>query len=278
MSTTLRRSLLVAVTCVAAAFGASGAASGAASAATDSTLPVWTKLPTTTVQIGAELNTYVDPDCGNSWLPVTASWQAVDRESGIRNYVQQEPWVDPKNIGKTTSMPLIVYDDSAPCGGGSSESWFWAVNGAGLAGPMAYWNENRLSVMEDNSGRLTFRGPWSQSNCTCWSGGTSEKTTAGGASVLYRFSDSGNYYTVALVMAKGPDRGQATIYVDGVSQGRVDTYSETRINRTVVWRQVVTPGTHHVRVVNLATPGHARIDIDAFLEVRRDSVLQSPPT
>jgi hypothetical protein len=52
---------------------------------------------------------------------------------------------------------------------------------------------------------------------------------------------------------------------DGKAIAIVNTHSATTVNRVVVWQKWMPAGTHSIKVVNLATPGHQRIDIDAFL-------------
>lgn len=79
---------------------------------------------------------------------------------------------------------------------------------------------------------------------------------------------------LAVVMAKGPNRGQAAVFVDGVKVATANTYSATSVNRTVVWRQTLSSAPHSLRVVNLATAGHPRIDVDAFVAVAKDSYMR----
>ena len=55
------------------------------------------------------------------------------------------------------------------------------------------------------------------------------------------------------------------MFVDGTKVARVNTYSSTKLNGSVVWRQTMTPGSHTIRIANRATAGRARIDIDAFV-------------
>lgn len=273
-----RRELLVLIACG----GLVLAGAPAAGAAADTSPPVWSKRPATTVAVGAELNTVVG-DCAQSWLPVTISWKASDPQSGIDHYGignQDEP-VD---VGLQTKTASAVFTDSAPCGGGRQSSQFYAYNGAGLAAPMVDWSAERLLVVQDDGSQdgpgtrpsvvgPTYAGAWSPSAFTGWSGGTTRKTTAPGAAATLTVGKDGydDLYTVAVVMPKGPDRGQAAVYVDGVRKATVNTYSATRIHRKVVWRLALTLGTHQVRVVNLATAGHPRIDVDAFLLIRKNA-------
>ncbi|WP_426561725.1 hypothetical protein ACPPVT_15370 [Angustibacter sp. McL0619] len=50
----------------------------------------------------------------------------------------------------------------------------------------------------------------------------------------------------------------------------MNTHSTTTLHREVVWLQTLQPGTHTVRVVNKATVGHPRIDVDAMLNPAGD--------
>ena len=45
----------------------------------------------------------------------------------------------------------------------------------------------------------------------------------------------------------------------------MDTYARSTRHRVLVWEGLFPPGPHTLRVVNLATPGHPRIDLDAVL-------------
>jgi hypothetical protein len=111
---------------------------------------------------------------------------------------------------------------------------------------------------------VRYAGAWASSTCGCWSGGTARKSTVKGASATftYTYDRPGN---VAVVMAKGTDRGAATISVDGVSRGTVDTHAGASAARVVVFSAPVSAGRHTVSVMNQASAGHPRIDVDAFL-------------
>ena len=112
---------------------------------------------------------------------------------------------------------------------------------------------------------VTSSGSWSTGTCTCASGGTQKFTSQAGASVSFtRSFDAGSHF--ALVMAKGPGRGTAAVYVDGAQVGTVNTYAAGgNKNRIIVFDRVMTGGQHTIKVVNRATAGHPRIDVDAFL-------------
>jgi hypothetical protein len=71
---------------------------------------------------------------------------------------------------------------------------------------------------------------------------------------------------VALVMETGPNRGAFELWIDGRLRAVVDTYAATTQHRTMVWTgQLRGTDAHTVELVNLATPGRPRIDLDAVV-------------
>lgn len=121
---------------------------------------------------------------------------------------------------------------------------------------------------EDTDSALTYSGAWSISHCSCFSGGMTHWTTAQNASVSFRTVQPVGVSGVdlALILATATNRGSAAVYVDGVKRATVDTHSATAVNRKIVY-QMLLPGTatHMVKIVNLATNGHPRIDLDATI-------------
>ena len=112
----------------------------------------------------------------------------------------------------------------------------------------------------------TVPAQWSRTSCVCAIGDSMLRTSTKNASLSTVVNGQGRKEHVALVMAKGPARGKAAIYFDGNLATTVDTYAEKNTNRVVMWdRELTGTGNHTVKVVNLATPGRPRIDIDAYL-------------
>jgi hypothetical protein len=70
---------------------------------------------------------------------------------------------------------------------------------------------------------------------------------------------------VAVVMANGPGRGSAEVHVDGAMVGTLDTNAAANDNRRVMFDWKMTAGVHSLTIVNSASLGQARIDIDAFM-------------
>jgi len=73
---------------------------------------------------------------------------------------------------------------------------------------------------------------------------------------------------VSWVADLGPSRGQAKVYVDGAYAHTVNLYSATFHARQVVYvASWSTNGSHSIRIVNVGTAGHSRVDIDAFVRL-----------
>jgi hypothetical protein len=121
---------------------------------------------------------------------------------------------------------------------------------------------------EDIDPAMHYSKGWSVSHCSCWSDATTHRTSSKNASVSFQtaapYDHSG--VDVALVMPKASNRGSADVYVDGVRRATVNTYSKTAMNRTIVYQVVLSGWARHtVKIVNLATHGHPRIDFDATI-------------
>ena len=140
------------------------------------------------------------------------------------------------------------------------------VGKLGVDNPTVYQQDGR-SPVDRNAAPVTVTssGTWSTGTCTCASGGTQRFTSQAGASVSFtRSYEAGSHF--ALVMAKGPGRGSAAVYVDGTQVGTVNTNAAgANQNRIIVLDRVMAGGQHTIKVVNKATAGHPRIDVDAFL-------------
>jgi hypothetical protein len=109
----------------------------------------------------------------------------------------------------------------------------------------------------------SYTGTWRISHCLCWSAHATRYSTTEGATATFTFDHAG---PVGLVMEKAPNRGRIQVLVDGVLRASPDTYSATPTHRSVVWIGTLRgSGTHTVTVVNLATSGRPRVDVDAML-------------
>ena len=292
------------VSLVAGVVGAAGLALGcgpiAAQSATDTTPPTLNAPIKASFVVGSQIEPGVVPDCGDPahtadlrlWVPETFSWRGSD-DSGAVSYdlyemnPNDEYYVLEGSASRTYSGSLGS-NTSQDCGGGNWTIYQWqltARDGAGNETTKNVYGGRVRLTQDDNRAddqgyaaqpAITYNGSWASASCGCWSAGGVHRTTAKGASasikVTLPYSYNGfpgdavadNVTHVGLVMHKGPGRGKFKVYVNGVLKGTVDTYAATNQPRTVVWQGAVT-GTSTVKIVNVATSGRPRIDLDAVL-------------
>ncbi len=112
----------------------------------------------------------------------------------------------------------------------------------------------------------TIPSGWARTSCTCAIGDSMLRTSTKNASLSTVVNGAGTNKHVALIMAKGPARGKAAIYYDGAYVTTVDTYAPVNTNRVVMWdKGLHGTANHTIKVVNLATTGRSRIDVDAYI-------------
>jgi hypothetical protein len=168
----------------------------------------------------------------------------------------------PRTSGSISGIDVMGFHVVAEdCAGNWSYQWVYALP--------ALLDQDATQVFEDqtyNRAQVTRTGSWDTSHYSGWVNGTTWKTSDAGASATYDFNELPfRHMQLGVVMATGPDRGSAQILVNGKVQTTVDTYSAQKGFRQVM-TSVRLPGrTPTVSIVNAGSPGHARIDIDAFV-------------
>jgi hypothetical protein len=266
-----------------------------AGAADDVSPPVLTTPVKASFRVGDQLETGRPQDCGDDphdirvhQVPMTFSWSGSDDSGPVSYSLEQETGRDgPSEVlvdsPATSYEGLVGSNGDQNCGGGNPSVHAWHLTASDPSGGSTtndvYGGRIRLtqdSGASDLAGyatlpTLAYTGSWAESRCVCWSDGTAHRSTAAGASVTIvptRFtvfpSNATNHH-VALVMAKGADRGRFAIYVDDQLRTTVDLYAATSRSRNVVWQTAFRDFGHNIRLVNLATPGRPRIDLDAVL-------------
>jgi hypothetical protein len=132
--------------------------------------------------------------------------------------------------------------------------------GAWVAGPLI-----TPLRYQNTSGYVGYSGTWYTGYSSLYFGGSVRYGRLAGA----RASLSVYARSVAFMTTRGPTRGVASVYVDGVLAATVDLYAPTGSYRYVAFSRTWTvPGTHSVRVVVAGTAGRPRVDLDAFEVLR----------
>ncbi len=117
------------------------------------------------------------------------------------------------------------------------------------------------SVTTYQEGQATFVGDWGSSSCACFSGGTARWSRGAGASAVFQFTGR----NVSFVSARGPERGEFLVYLDGVFRRKISNYAASRETAVAVWsRDFLVSAPHTLRIVLVGTSGHPRVDVDAF--------------
>jgi GH25 family lysozyme M1 (1,4-beta-N-acetylmuramidase) len=208
-------------------------------------------------------------------------------------------WLEPNSIVGSTSMPIYsVWSASDPSGvasyglersvtGGSTWStvklatslsrsvWQWVPFGSSvvqrsratdrLANTSAWTAGHRVSALltQEYASSIRYSGTWATSTSSYSLGGSQRYATSAGATATYTFSGS----SVGWVATRGPNRGSAKVYIDGVYAGTVNLHASS-----FAWRRVVfaknwgTVGQHTLRIV-AADARHPIVDVDAFIRL-----------
>jgi GH25 family lysozyme M1 (1,4-beta-N-acetylmuramidase) len=201
---------------------------------------------------------------GNGSTPVRSTWTASD-PSGIKSYQVQRQvnggtWT---TISSATTAALINQQLSF------SGTYRYRVRATDKLGNVGSWATGPAidpSLSEQSNTTVHYTGTWKSVASTTASGGSTRYTTTAGASVSQTFSGS----AIAWVAPKGPSRGSADVYVDGVYVAGVNLYASTSTPKVLVfakWWPV--NGTHTIKVVARGTAGHPRVDLDAFVRIKR---------
>jgi hypothetical protein len=107
---------------------------------------------------------------------------------------------------------------------------------------------------------LTYTGTWS-TNTTANPWGTTRYSRQRRATATLTFTGT----DVVWIAQRGPKRGVANVFVDGVKT-HVDLYSTTLTERRVVFIATgLSPGQHTIKIKVKGTSGRPRVDVDGIL-------------
>jgi hypothetical protein len=133
------------------------------------------------------------------------------------------------------------------------------INGAGMTGPYVaaavfrVWTKN-----ESPASSLVYSGTWGSASSSSYYGGALRFASSSTARATLTFTGR----EIAWIAAKGPTRGTARVYVDGVLAATVNLHASSTAYRQIAYRKTgLALGTHtlQIRVV-----GDGRVDVDGF--------------
>jgi hypothetical protein len=233
--------------------------------------------------VGTQLDQWtVDEDYFYN-VPQVINWSGSD-DSGDVYYSlwdvlagdEPQPLID---FTLETSANVLSSDYDDQYGGGSFATSNWSVQAHDFSGnsvERAVYGAFLVVTQDDGSQTtghttddvaISYTGDWQTSSCLCFAAGTTHKTTAAGAAanIAINVSADEGVRKVALVMETAPNRGKARIFVDGELRTTIDTLAGSVRHQVVVWQGSLATGNHIVKVVNQATVGRPRIDLDAVV-------------
>lgn len=204
-------------------------------------------------------------------IPLRVSWVAstspVSNPSGTATLAYQ---LERSTNGGTTYTPVTLADPSAL-------SYTTAlVAGSNRFRVRACYEVNcsawstgatfNLAAVQENNKSVSFGGTWTSQAVAGSYGGSVRYASTNRDKTQYKFTGS----SVALVSTTGPNRGRATIIIDGVTVATVDLYSATQQTGKVIYvASGLSAGSHQVvvQVQGARNPLSTanRVDLDAFI-------------
>jgi hypothetical protein len=128
----------------------------------------------------------------------------------------------------------------------------------------SWYNGDRFvpRLVQNPNSAFTWAGGWKKGFTSKASGGSLGYASRPGARATFTFTGR----AVALVGTRGPKRGKARVYVDGVLEAEIDMYA-ARYRWRTLWftREWADAGPHSVVVEVVGTNNRPRIDVDAAL-------------
>ena len=117
-------------------------------------------------------------------------------------------------------------------------------------------------VVQDTSRGIAWVGTWHRVRSSSASGGTAHVSYVKRHTATLAFHGRG----IALVAPLGPTRGRLQVWIDGVLVATLDEHRSHAVARRIIFsRSSLSDADHTIRIVSLGTPGHGRVDVDAFV-------------
>lgn len=189
-------------------------------------------------------------------------WSATDAFSGVANYdVQYKDGAS----GVWTTLASQTALTQTSFAGVEGHTYYFRARARDNAGNTGVWSAAKSTVVpiDNTDPALSYTGSWTAITDTGQSffKDTVHYSTTLNDSVSFTFTSK----AVALIGAKGPDRGRADIYIDGSKVKTVDSYATSVQYRKVIYYKTwATAAPHTITIVNKATAGRPRFDVDGI--------------
>jgi VCBS repeat-containing protein len=192
------------------------------------------------------------------------TWTTTDVGTGLRSYQLQQSY----NGGAFTKVTLGTAKSTSSLRALTfGKKYVYRIKVTDTAGNVSPWSTSPVFVISRNqetAAGIVYTGPWGLASSTTYSAGKARYATAASASATFSFTGQG----VSWVSSRSPSRGSAQVLVDGVLVTTVSLYATKLTPQQVVFSRALTAGLHTIKVINLATAGHPRVDVDVFVVTR----------
>jgi subtilisin len=198
-----------------------------------------------------------------STSPIRVAWPKAVDPSGVISVYEVERSVDGGTFSTVASLggQTLSYLTNGSIGH-SYAFRVRAIDGRGNPSTRVTSPAMAPRLLSQTSSAVAYGGHWYGYRTPHAIGGSTKRTKAKGASATLTFTGR----QVAWVGPRGRGRGKVKVYVDGTYVMTVSQWASTFHSRQVLFsRTFIAGGTHTLRLVNRATDGHPRAEIDAFI-------------
>ncbi len=176
------------------------------------------------------------------------SWSTDDATSGVASGSLN---VDSTSVASGVAGPTIYQSAD-----GTHVFQASAIDLAGNSGTSPPVSVAQFSYQETTATRVKT---WSTPTAGTW--GTTIFSKTKGATATFAFSGT----DVAWVSARGPKRGKAKVYIDGVQKAVVDLKASSAQSSVIVFTASgLSAGPHTIKIYVNGTSGRPRVDVDGF--------------
>jgi subtilisin family serine protease len=198
-----------------------------------------------------------------STAPIRVAWPRATDPSGVISAYEVQRSVDG---GSWTTVATLSGQTLAWATSGSTGHSYTfrvrATDGRGLVSSQVTSAAIAPRLLSQTSSAVRYAGNWYSHSSAYAIGGSTRRTKAKGASATLTFTGR----QVAWVGPKGRGRGKVKVYLDGVYVTTISQWASDFSSRRVLFaRTFASGGTHTLTLVNKATAGHPRAEIDAFI-------------
>ncbi|MFL5778293.1 MAG: S8 family serine peptidase [Chloroflexota bacterium] len=133
-----------------------------------------------------------------------------------------------------------------------------------LVGNVGTWAQAArfiLTGLSENTSAAHYTAGWTSYGLTGTWGGRVRSAARVGMAVSFDFTGR----SVGWVSTYGPDRGKASVYIDGTLVKTVDLKAAVRYSARMAFAANVAAGPHTLRIVSQGTAGRPRVDVDGFV-------------